>query len=163
MKQLWIPSNFCSYTSIASLWQFKLTKSYSKSPSASATIHQVKAIQCMSQHPNIVAISRVTVESLYDSFGSFVLSLFTKTKINFFLITQFVYWCSVFLSFNTIAKIDTIIKYYIWRLGGSNRKGLVFLSKMAGKSLLEANTFKYINWHLIDSFPEMILYHNLKM
>ena len=51
-------------TSISPWWQFKLTEKHSKWLSAFATIHQVIAIQCISQHPYIVAVSRITVEGL---------------------------------------------------------------------------------------------------
>jgi len=83
---LWIKTIIISSlslpTSISFWWQFKLTEKHSKFPSTFATIHQIIAIQCISQHPYIFAVSRVTVESLDVSFCSFILLLFTETKKN---------------------------------------------------------------------------------
>jgi len=68
-------------TSISPWWQFKLTEKHSKSLSAFATIRQVIAIQCISQHPYIVAVSRITVEGLDVLYCSFIFLLYSETKI----------------------------------------------------------------------------------
>jgi len=70
-----------------------LTEIHSKLASGFATIHQVVAIQCISQHPYIVAVGRVIVEALDFLVCSFILSLFTEIGIK---IPSVVCWCSLF-------------------------------------------------------------------
>jgi len=110
-------NNVYSNTSIGSWWKFKLTEIHSKSPSAFATIHQVIAIQCISQHPYIVAISGVTVEALDKLFCSFVFCPFSENIIKL----------RKLLNIAPFYEISN--KYYIWRLGGSNLMGRFDLSR----------------------------------
>ena len=111
-------------TAISSSWELKFTEKHSKLPDAFATIHQVITIQCVSQHSYVVAVGRVTVdEALKVLFCGFIFFLFTENKIKY-------------ISIQSI--IQRSKKHYIWRLGGSNRTGLIFLPKVALNSLLEA-------------------------